>query len=152
MAVDYDNPWLFKGLELDSDAIKSYYGFVYKITNLSTGRMYIGRKYFWTFRKPRKKNRRVKAESNWKDYYGSNEDLLADVKELGKDNFKREVLHLHKMKGGVNYFEVYEQWLHRVLLTDCYYNDNISGKFYSGRVKGYHEDEAARETFHQEKS
>lgn len=142
MAVDYDNPWMFQGSELDSEAIKSYYGFVYKITNNATGRMYIGRKYFWTFRKPRNKNRRVKAESDWKNYYGSNDALLEDVKAYGKPFFDREVLHLHKMKGGVNYFEVYEQWKREVLLTEDYYNDNISGKFFSGRVQGYHEDDS----------
>ena len=34
-----------------SEDIGEHYGFVYCITNVLTGRRYIGRKYFWSLRK-----------------------------------------------------------------------------------------------------
>jgi hypothetical protein len=59
--VDYENPWLYEGEPFLSDHIEDYFGFVYKITNLQTNRQYLGRKYFWSFRKPKGKSRKVKA-------------------------------------------------------------------------------------------
>ena len=63
-----------------SKDIDDMYGFVYCITNVVTGRKYIGRKYFWSFRKPRGKSRRVKSESDWKKYYGVLTNLIKNVK------------------------------------------------------------------------
>ena len=68
MNVDYENPWLYKNTTFSSDDIGDFFGFVYRITNLQTGKKYIGRKYFYQFRKPRGKSRKVKSESDWKKY------------------------------------------------------------------------------------
>ncbi len=65
---DYENPWYFKGSPFVSEDIDDLYGFVYLITNLKNNRQYIGRKYFWQFRTPRGKKRKVKSESDWKKY------------------------------------------------------------------------------------
>ena len=43
MAVDYENPWLYNGLPFTSNDIGDNYGFVYRITNLCSGKQYIGR-------------------------------------------------------------------------------------------------------------
>ena len=51
-------------VELLSEDINDLYGFVYRITNLQSGKKYIGRKYFWSFRKPPGKKRKVKQESD----------------------------------------------------------------------------------------
>lgn len=117
------------------------YGFVYKITCSITSRSYIGRKYFWQKRKPRPtagstKRRRVTSESNWKNYYGSCDELKADVKKYGRDAFIREILSIHRTPGRVNYEETRQLFLHDVLtkaLTDgtpAYYNSNILGRYY----------------------
>ena len=66
----YENPWLYEGKPFTSDDINDLFGFVYCITNLKNGREYIGRKYFWQFRTPKGKKRKVKSESDWKKYYG----------------------------------------------------------------------------------
>ena len=50
------------------------------------------RKYFWSFRKPRGKSRRVKSESDWKKYYGSSDELNQERKRIGNDAFRREIL------------------------------------------------------------
>ena len=83
MAVDYPNPWMYRGRPFTSEKIKDYYGFLYLIENTITGRKYIGRKYFVQKRKPKGGKRRVTSESDWKKYYGSNDQLKADVKEHG---------------------------------------------------------------------
>ena len=88
--VDYENPWIYKGRPFTSDDIGDYYGFVYCITSTVTGRKYIGRKYFVQKRKPKGGKRRVTSESDWKRYYGSSDDLKRDIREIGKDSFRRE--------------------------------------------------------------
>jgi hypothetical protein len=134
--VDYENPWTYNGIPFSSEDIGDYYGFVYRIDNLVSSRSYIGRKYFWSLRKPRGKSRRVRSESNWKKYYGSCEDLAGDIKRIGKESFRRTILSLHYAKGKVNFEETRQLFLNEVLsqqLTDgtpLYYNSNILGRYY----------------------
>ena len=90
--IDYENPWYYKGSAFTSDDINDLFGFVYRITNLSTGKQYIGRKYFWQKRKPKGGKRRVTSESDWKRYFGSSEELKRDIKDLGRENLKRNPL------------------------------------------------------------
>ena len=127
---DYENPWTYKGTTFTSNDIDGFFGYVYCITNLTTGRRYIGRKYFTSSRKPRGGKRRVKTESDWKRYYGSSKELKSDVKELGRSVFKREILSLHRTKGWVNYEETRQLFLNNVLSEDeNYYNSNILGRY-----------------------
>ena len=134
----YENAWTYQGSTFSSDDINSFFGFVYRITNLQTGKQYIGRKYFVQKRKPRNgtSKRRVTSESDWKKYYGSSPELKADVKQFGKQNFKREILSLHATLGKVNYEETKQLFLNNVLQetledgTPKYYNSNILGRYY----------------------
>tara|TARA_B100000524_G_scaffold92321_1_gene43449 strand:- start:197 stop:649 length:453 start_codon:yes stop_codon:yes gene_type:complete len=134
----YENAWTYKGSTFSSDDINSFFGFVYRITNLQTGKQYIGRKYFVQKRKPRTgtSKRRVTSESDWKKYYGSSPELKADVKQFGRENFKREILSLHESLGKVNYEETKQLFLNNVLqetLEDGspkFYNSNILGRYY----------------------
>ena len=128
--IDYENPWLFNNKPFASEDINKYEGFVYAIFSQITGRFYIGRKYFFSSRRKKGATRRSKKESDWKSYYGSNKILQEEVKEHGKDNYKRIILSLHITKGDVNYEEVKQQFLQNVLEDDKYYNDNINGKWY----------------------
>ena len=96
MSIDYENPWMYLERPFNSDDVGDNYGFVYNITNLTNGRQYIGRKYFWSHRKPPGKKRRVKKESDWKKYYGSCPELKEDIERLGRQNFSRTILSLHK--------------------------------------------------------
>ena len=120
----------------DSDSICDNFGFVYKITNLLNGRSYIGRKYFWSFRKPPGKKRKVKQESDWKRYYGSCPELKEDIKKTdNKVFFKREILSLHSTKGSCNFEETKQLFLNNVLSealdngTPAFYNSNILGRY-----------------------
>ena len=136
MTLDYENPWLYKGTAFTSDDINDQFGFVYRITNIQTGKQYIGRKYFIQKRKPKGGKRRVTSESDWKKYYGSSPELKADISTYGKENFSREILSLHSTLGRTNYEETRQLFLHNVLtekLTDdtpAYYNSNILGRYY----------------------
>ena len=133
--MSYENPWLYLERVFDSDDVGDNFGFVYLITNKSNQRQYIGRKYFWSFRTPPGKKRKVKQESDWKKYYGSCPELKEDVKKYGKEFFSREILSLHKTKGTCNFEETKQLFLNNVLseaLDDgspAYYNSNILGRY-----------------------
>jgi hypothetical protein len=135
LEVDYENPWLYQGKPFTTDDIGNLFGFVYRITNLQSGKQYIGRKYFWQKRKPKGGKRRVTSESDWKRYYGSSDDLKRDIREIGKDSFRREIISLHETLGKVNYEETKQLFLHNVLMealddgTPMYYNSNILGRY-----------------------
>ena len=131
----YENPWLYEGKPFTSNDIGDFFGFVYCITNIQSGKRYIGRKYFQQKRKPRGGKRRVTSESDWKKYYGSSDELSADRKLLGNSAFKREILSLHTRLGDVNFEETKQLFLHNVLTetldgkTPLYYNSNILGRY-----------------------
>ena len=131
----YENPWTYLDRPFTGDDVRDFFGFVYLITNKSNKRQYIGRKYFWAFRTPVGKKRKVKIESDWKKYYGSCPELKEDVKKYGKENFSREILSLHKTKGTCNYEETKQLFLNNVLSESldngapAYYNSNILGRY-----------------------
>ena len=132
--IDYENPWLYKGEPFTTDDIGDLFGFVYRITNLSTGKQYIGRKYFWQKRKPKGGKRRVTSESDWKRYFGSSEELKRDIKDLGRENFRREILSVHRTLGRTNYEETRQLFINNVLTESVdglpkYYNNNILGRY-----------------------
>jgi hypothetical protein len=120
-------------------------GFVYKITNIQSGKFYIGKKSLYSNvrkkltkkelaemtgpgRKPTKKL--VTSESNWLDYWGSNKGILQEIKEEGTDNFRKEILKFCFNKKQLTYWEVHFQCINEVLLTDKSYNDNVLAKFF----------------------
>jgi hypothetical protein len=121
--------WEYNGKEYLS-VEKGIEGFVYIITNDTNNKKYIGKKSFWTRRKDKKTGRRKTKESDWKNYFGSCDELKDDVKLLGKNKFKREILYLCPHKKSMSYYETYEQFKRNVLMDDGYYNTNIEGRFF----------------------
>ena len=115
LCMSYENPWVFEGRTFLSEDINDLYGFVYRITNIQSGKKYIGRKYFWSFRKPPGKKRKVKQESDWQKYYGSCPELKEDIKKYGKEIFSREILSLHETRGTCNFEETKQLFLNNVL-------------------------------------
>ena len=142
MDCDYSNPWYYEEKPFESDNIEDNYGFVYLIINKINHKKYIGRKYFWQFRTPRGKKRKVKSESDWKNYYGSCPELKEDIDKLGRENFSRTILSLHKTKGKTNFGETSQLFKNDVLTESldngepAFYNGNILGRFYR---KDYYE-------------
>jgi hypothetical protein len=138
--------WVFNDqviLELPEDCA----GFVYLITNLLTNKKYIGKKlakFSKTTYKTvklkngtkKKKKIRSKIDSDWQEYYGSSPNLTEDINNLGKENFKREILYYCKSKSECSYIEAREQFTRKVLESDEYYNGHIQVRVHGSHIKG----------------
>lgn len=138
--------WTFQGT-LVEDLPDDCVGFVYLITNTVSGRKYIGKKlakFAKTTQKTvklkngtkKKKKIRSKIDSDWRTYYGSNIELNKDVEALGADKFTREIMFICKSKAECSYIEAREQFTHKVLETDDYYNGQISVRVHGSHIKG----------------
>ena len=136
--------WTYKGneiTELPDDCI----GFVYIIVNNISGRKYIGKKlakFSKTTQKTvklkngtkKKKKIRSKVDSDWREYYGSNDQLNKDVAALGTDNFTREILYFCKSKAECSYIEAREQFTHKVLESADWYNGHIQVRVHGSHI------------------
>lgn len=131
--MDYGH-WLFN-IEFTP---AEWFGFIYKITELNTGREYIGKKQFFNTNrkivKDRKNRKKVISESNWKAYTGSSEHLNAQISLTGKDNYKFEIMSLHKTKGSLHYAEVEMQVKSDVLRAVL--DDGITKKYFNRAIPG----------------
>lgn len=139
--------WTYKGKIINNinDFELGTFGYIYRITNLITGKEYIGKKQLESKtnvklgkkekaalptqrgRTPSKKL--IIKESNWKEYWGSCKPLLDDIKKLGLEKFKREILKLCPNKKMLTYWEVSYQIKEDVLLRDTY-NETILSHYY----------------------
>ena len=122
--------WLFEDKEVH-ELPAGCEAFVYLITNNTNGMKYVGKKLakFKVTKQPlkgKKNKRRSTKESDWQEYWGSSERLKADVELLGAENFTREILYFCPSRGIASYLEAREQFEHRVLETDNYYNGIIN--------------------------
>ncbi len=132
------------------DFPKDAVAFVYIITNKKTNQYYVGKKTLHLNRKKKitkkelleyegKRGRKPKSiqvvvESDWKTYYGSNEQLKEDVKTLGFDNFDRKILRICKSKREATYYEVKYQFAYNCLEDSQSYNTSILGTFYKKNI------------------
>jgi hypothetical protein len=137
--------WLYENTQIEmlpEDCV----GFVYLITNNVTGRKYIGKKLAkfskTTYKVVKLKNGnkkrkkiRSKIDSDWQLYYGSNDQLNKDIQALGADNFTREILFYCRSKAECSYVEAREQFNHKVLESDDYYNGQIVCRIHSSHIK-----------------
>jgi len=136
--------WLYQGTVVDV-LPEECVGFVYLITNKTNSRMYIGKKLAkfskTTYKVVKQKNGvkkkkriRSKIDSDWKEYYGSNDQLNKDVESLGVDNFTREILHYCNSKAVCSYIEAKEQFDRKVLESTNYYNGQISVRVHGSHI------------------
>jgi hypothetical protein len=136
--------WLYQGqeiIELPEDCV----GFVYCITNTISGRKYIGKKLaqfkktsYRTVKlkngKKKRKKIRSKVDSDWREYYGSNNELNADVAKIGTENFTREILYYCKSKAECSYIEARTQFERKVLESNDYYNGHIQVRVHGSHI------------------
>jgi hypothetical protein len=136
--------WMYQGQEI-TELPEDCVGFVYLITNTISNRKYIGKKlakFSKTTQKTvklkngtkKKKKIRSKVDSDWREYYGSNDELKKDVGTLGADKFTREILFICKSKAECSYIEAREQFRHQVLESKDYYNGQISVRVHGSHI------------------
>jgi hypothetical protein len=137
--------WFYAGIEV-LDLPEDCVGFVYLITNNTSSRKYIGKKLakfskttykMVKLKNGSKKKKRIKGkiESDWRDYYGSNDQLNKDVEQLGRENFTREILYYCNSKAECSYIEAREQFRLKVLESDDYYNGHIQVRVHGSHIK-----------------
>jgi hypothetical protein len=126
-----DNNWIYNYQSVSGSAQlpQNTLGFVYSIRNLVDNKNYIGKKH-------------IKKGANWLTYWGSSEDLKADIKkyrlsdpQAGVTRFEREILQCCATNIDLTYYEVWWQMHYNVLITNSY-NKCILGKFYKGKISG----------------
>jgi predicted SPOUT superfamily RNA methylase MTH1 len=147
--------WIYKDKKIEK--IEDFgdlppYGFIYRITNIETGKFYIGKKQLISvtnkklgkkelivIKEERKLNKvqgkqpskkQVIQESNWLDYWGSCKPLLEEIKQLGKEKYKREIIQITSNTKQLTYYETLYQMSENVLQRDDCHNENIAGKWY----------------------
>ena len=126
-----DHHWVQYGKEDIFVPNLDKFGFVYLITNLQNGKGYVGCKQYLMY------SRMKERKSDWKIYIGSSKWLMQDIKKIGKEHFKFEIIAEYKNRRSLRYYELYYQMKFNVLSstfegTDepAYYNSRVGGKFY----------------------
>ncbi len=113
LCIMNNTAWIFGNKPLEIEDLEPYWGFIYKITKLSTGEFYIGSKSFFSRTngkiskkrsnelysgKGRKPLREKKIkESDWKTYKSSSKKVQAMIVENPND-FEYKVLELFTNK------------------------------------------------------
>ncbi len=141
MSYTVKNNWFFKDKEFNSvDIPKNAVGFVYEITDLLTGKKYIGKKNFFIKQKRpplkgKKRKRITIKESDWQDYFGSSDNVKKLLEENGAENFSRKILMICYSKGELSYAELYVQVIRGVLMSDNYLNGIIQCRINQSHIK-----------------
>lgn len=133
--------WTHQGEDIAELDLSDYVAFVYVIEHTETGKRYFGKKRLRKKikRKPlkgKKRSRIAYLESDWRDYWGSNDLLLAEVEKLGSSAFTREILRFCKTLAESSYYEAKIQFEEDVLLhPDKFYNRWIACRLRSAHLK-----------------
>lgn len=150
------NPWIYQTFRIYelNQLPEDTFGFIYQVTHIPTQRKYIGKKNLYSVRNIKlgkkeleqlKEERKEKGlrgrtplkkkvikESDWKIYYGSQEEMkeLVKVGNLEKD-FKREILECVPNKKLLTYYENKHLFSRGVIEPEStYINDNIEGRYF----------------------
>lgn len=153
MALTPEN-WRYKDQLITeiSDMPEGTYGFIYRVTHLPTKKKYIGKKVLFFKRnvklgkketeqlKEERKSQGIRGrvpgkkevvkESDWKTYYGSEEEIKKLVKTSKPEDWTREILEFVPTKKLLTYYEIKHIFINNALEDLDFYNDNILGKFY----------------------
>ena len=139
--------WLYKNQEIKelTDMPENTFGYIYEITHLPTGKKYLGKKQLISVQKKAlgkkelaliidkraSKKKTVIKETDWKTYYGSQEDVKQLVKDSDLKDFKREILMFVSNKKLLTYYEDKYLYINEVIEPGSnYFNSNVSGRFF----------------------
>lgn len=135
------NNWTYQGkeiLEEEDIPFEKPMGFIYLITQKSTGKRYIGRKLLTKASKKtvNGKKKKTRVQSDWQKYWSSSPQIKEWIKEAGgTDDFIREILCFVSSKGMLAYAEEFFLYSMGVLESDNWINSNIRSKVYRSWVK-----------------
>ena len=150
--------WIYQGRVITSikDMPEGTYGFIYEVRYKPTDVRYIGKKslYFNRNKKLGKKalgilkeerakqglrgriplKQKVVTESDWKNYFGSQKEIVAlsKIDNAGR-NWEKRILEFVPNKKLLTYYETKYLFLNDVLENkySAHINDNILGKFFT---------------------
>ena len=131
--------WLYNEQTLSEDLIPTKaVGFVYLITDLETNKKYIGRKLLYSaaYKMVNGKKKKIKKDSDWRDYYSSSPYINQLISESSKERFKREILVFCENKLQMMYLEEKFQYIFGVLESDEFLNSNIRAKIMKKHIIG----------------
>jgi len=115
-----------------------WFGFIYRIVELDTGREYIGKKQFTKLKrqvvKGRKNRRHVRSQSDWKSYTSSSTHLNESINVKGKENYIFRIESLHKTKASLHYAEIVAHVSEDVLRA--YLQDGVTRKYFNKNING----------------
>lgn len=118
-----------------------WFGFIYEIHERSTGKSYIGKKFFKFKRKKTKSDKSRTKPSDWMDYTSSSELVSDLIKEEGKEAFDFRILRLCSGRCELTYAEMEEQFGRNVLRARlpngerAFFNKTIAYKNFAGVEK-----------------
>lgn len=136
--------WIYENKEVLSENLpENAIGFIYLITNLTNNKKYIGKKLLTKagtenklLKNGTKKKVKCRKESDWKKYWSSCDELKEEVKKLGEENFKREILCFTYSMATHTYLENKYLYVNEVLESEDWYNSNISSKIFKQNILG----------------
>ena len=136
--------WIYENKEVLSENLpENAIGFIYLITNLTNDMKYIGKKLLTKagtenklLKNGTKKKVKCRKESDWKKYWSSCDELKEEVKKLGEENFKREILCFTFSLSTHSYLEDYHLFDKKALERTDFYNSNIGGKHFKQNILG----------------
>lgn len=122
------------------------FAYIYLITNLLDGRIYVGKKQI-NFTKKKKLSKKAKklpenkgkrvttisVDGGWEKYWGSSKELSEDIARLGVENFKKEILQTVYNKSQATYYEMVWQ-IRLEVLTKNSYNGWIKATVYKNKL------------------
>ena len=120
-----------------------WFGFIYRIQHTGTGRAYIGKKIFTkkVWRQVNKKKKSHRAESDWRLYHSSSEELKTEIAQSESGQYCFVILRLCSGKAEWSYLEEQYQYTLNVLFarlpdgTKAYYNKTIGHRHFAGVEK-----------------
>lgn len=134
-------PWHYNGKPVDKhpeDAVAFVYLLIFE-----DGSSYIGKKSLVSTRRKKLagKTRRTvtKSESNWKSYLSSSDEVKFRIK-VGEKLVTREILRWCRTLAEATYWELYEQMVRHVLLSDNWLNKWVAVRLYKSSLKGLQND------------
>lgn len=138
MTSDVESPWLLPDGSTLTEFPAKAVGFVYLITRKSDGKFYIGKKK-GTYKRTKVvkgKKKRFTIESDWRTYFGSNTELIEDIKVLGAGAFERRILYICYSLSECSYRETEEIFSRNCLLREDCYNAWVSSRITKKHVLG----------------